>query len=109
VATSWMHAHKFPQHYSSRDDGLDGVVAALFEGAEDRNQHRLAVGALPAAVAVAVLANNHRRPDRPFRRIVVESSAGLIQKRELVVLMTPQPLDQTLRMAVLPGRVDQLL
>ena len=91
------------------DDGSDGIVAALFESAKDRHQHGLAVGAALTPVAVAVLANDHCRADRPFARVVVERNARLIEEREQIVLMTPQSLDETLCVGAFPGRVDQLL
>jgi hypothetical protein len=54
------------------DDGLDRVVAALLERAEDGHQDGLAVGAPLTPVAVAIFADDHRRaagarlPDSAF-------------------------------------------
>jgi len=56
------------------------IVTALLEGAEDGHQDGLAAGATGAAVAVAVLAHDHRRSDRPLRHMVVEGNALLVEK-----------------------------
>jgi len=45
-------------------DGVDGVVAAFFEGEEDAHEDGLDVGAALAAVAVAVFAKDDRRRKR---------------------------------------------
>ena len=79
------------------DDGLDGVVAALFEGAEDAHQGCLAVGAAIAAVAEAVFADDDRRTNCTFGGVVVERNVRLIQKREQIVAMATQSLDAVRR------------
>ena len=90
------------------DDGLNRVVAALFERAEDAHQHGLAVGAALASVAVAVFAEDHRRADRSFGVVVVEGNSGLIEEREQVVLMPPEALYQASGVGVFPRPVDEL-
>ena len=89
-------------------DGGDGIVAALCQSAEDAHQHGLAVGALLAAVAVAVFSNDDGGANDSLRMIVVEGNARLIQKREQVLAMTAQAFDQTFCLLVFPGRIDQL-
>lgn len=66
------------------DDGLNAVVAALLERAEDARQYGLTVGTALASVAVAVFAKDHRRADRPFGVVVVEGNSGLIEERDAV-------------------------
>jgi len=48
--------------FDGGDDGADGVVAALCECAEDAHQDGLTIGAVLAAVAVAVLAEDNLFP-----------------------------------------------
>jgi hypothetical protein len=76
------------------DDGLNRIVASLFEGAEDAHQHGLAFGAPLAPVAVAVLAEDDGRPDRPFGVVVIEGNSRLIEEREQVAAVPPQSLHQ---------------
>lgn len=63
-------------------NGLHGVVAAFFQGEENAHEDRLRVGALVAAVAVAVFADDDRRADRSFGQIVLEGDVGVILERE---------------------------
>ncbi len=88
---------------NSMDDGRNGIVAALLEGTENRHEDCWGVRTPLTAVAVAVLAKDHRGPDGPFGSVVLEGNVGLIQEGVQVVLMSPQPLDQPPRVRVFPG------
>ena len=90
-------------------DGGDGVMATLFQGAEDAHQDGLTIGATLAAVAVAVLSNNDGRADDPLGMVVVERNPRLVQKREQVLAMTTKTLDEAIRLRVVPWRGDQLV
>ena len=52
------------------------VQAAEFEGAVDAHQHRLGGGAALAPVALAVLAQYHRRTDLPLGEVVLPVRLG---------------------------------
>ena len=86
-----------------------GVVAAFFQGEEDAHEDGLHIGAVGAAVAVAVFADDDRRADGPFGEVVVEGNFGVIQEREQVVAMPAEALDQPPRLGTVPRRVDHLL
>ena len=88
---------------------LDGIVTALLQGEEDAHENSLHVGALRAAIAIAVLAQNYGGANGPFRQVVVEGNAGLVQKREQFVVMAPEPFDQAPGLRVLPGCGDHFL
>ena len=89
-------------------DGGNGIMAALFQRAEDAHQDGLAVGASLAAVSITVFANDDGRANGPFRMVVVEGNARLIQECEQIVAMTAQAFDQTFGLPVFPRRIDQL-
>ena len=78
-------------------------MTALFQRPIDAHQHSLRVGAALAAIAVAVFADDHRRPDGSFGRVVVEGNRGIVEKRQEVVAVTAETLQQPLRLLVLPG------
>ena len=90
------------------EDGFEGVVAALFEGAEQGHEDGLAVGTGVAAVAVAVFANEDGGADRAFGVVVIERDAVAIEEREQVILMTAQAFDETLRIWLIPLRRDEV-
>ncbi len=91
------------------NDRLHRLVTALFERAEYGHQHRLRIGADFAPVAVAVLADDHCRTHLSLRVVVVERDSIVIEKRKQVGLVPSQALDQSPRLAVAPGRLDQRL
>src|SRR5512135_2122524 len=84
-------------------------MASLLQRAIDAHQYRLSVGSPLAPVAVAVLADHHCRTNRSLGVVVVEGNIRVVQERQQVVAMTPQPFDQTLRLRVVPRRGDQLV
>jgi len=84
-------------------------MTTLFERAIDAHQDPLDLCALLASIGVTVLANDHRRTDSPFGEIVVKGDARLVEEREQVVAMTPQALDQPLRLRILPRRGNQFV
>ena len=81
----------------------------VFLGSQDGHQDGLAVRPALAAIAVAVLADDHRRADRPFGAVVLEGDVRLAQEREHVVPVAAQALDEPPGVPVRPGRVEQLL
>ena len=85
------------------------MIASLFQGAINTHQHRLGVRAPSAAIAIAVLANQHGSANRPFGMIVVERHAGFVQKRKQIITVTTQTLDQTAGFWVLPRRFNPTL
>ena len=85
------------------------MVTALLECPVDTHEHGLQIGALLAAVGVAVLADDYGRSNHPLGVVVVERNLGVIEKREQLLGMTPQTLDQSAGVGVLPGVRDQLL
>ena len=70
------------------DDGSDGVVSSLLECAEDAHQDCLAVSTALTAIAIAVLADDDGRPNRPFSMVVVEGNRRVVEECEHIVLVT---------------------
>ena len=62
-----------------------------------------------AAVGVAVLPHDHRRAEDPLRVVVVERDLGMVQEREQLGLVPPQPLHQPPRVPLLPRLRQQLV
>jgi len=91
------------------NDRLHRLVAALLESAEYGHQDRLRIGADFAPVAVAVLADDHCRTHLALGVVVVEGDSIVIEKRKQVGLVLSQALDQSPRLAVAPGRLEQRL
>jgi len=79
------------------------MVTSLFQCAIDAHQHRLGIRASLAAIAIAVLTDQHGRSDRTFRMIVIKRHTRFVQKREQVILVTSQPFDQAAGFLVLSG------
>ena len=59
--------------------------------------------------AVALCADYFARTNPPVCRVVIKRHIRPVQKGKLIVLMTPQTLDQSLGMAILVGGGQQLL
>ena len=85
------------------------LVAALLESAEYGHQHGLHIGTNIAPVAVAVLADDHRRTHLALGVVVVERDSVVIEEGQQVGLVSSQALDQSPRLAVVPGRLEQRL
>ena len=90
------------------DNGADGIVAALFEGAEDAHHDGLTIGSVFTAVAVAVFSEDDGRVNRSLGVVIVKGNALLIQEREQVASVSPQAFDQTLCVGVFARPVDHL-
>jgi len=78
--------------FDGRDHGADGGVVPLFECAVDTHQDGLTIRAVLAAVPVAVVAEDDRRPNRGLGAVFVQRNALLIEGREQLVPMAPQAL-----------------
>ena len=74
----------YPQILAKSRQGADGVVAALFERAIDAHQDRLGVGSEVGPIALAVLANDHGRPNRTLGMVVVKRNMVIVQECEQV-------------------------
>ena len=84
-----------------RVDLFERVESASAQCAEDAHENGLGVGAVSGLVAVGVLAQNHGGPDLALGEVIVGRHAGMIEKREQVALMPPQPLDDALDVSVI--------
>src|SRR5579872_2967804 len=84
-------------------------MTSLLERTINTHQDRLYVGSTVASIGVAVLANDDRRADGPLRQIVVEGHSRLVEEREKVLAMTPQPFDQPFCLSVVPRRCDHFV
>lgn len=83
-------------------------MAPELQGAVHAHQHRLRRRAALAAVRLAVLAQNHRRPDLSFGVIVLERHVLVVQEREDAVPVLAQTFGQSLRVVVLIGLLGHL-
>ena len=85
------------------------LVASFPKGAKDAHQDRLRVCALARSIPIAVLAHDDGGTNFSLVQVVVKRDSLLVQKRENVILMPTQTLDQTFGMRIFPGGVDLLL
>jgi len=84
-------------------------VTAQLEGAVDGHHDGLHVGALLAAVAQRVLANDDRRTNLALAVVVVSADAIVIEEGKQVIPILDEPLDQPLGVGVFPRRRDDFI
>ncbi len=92
---------------NSVGDRLQRVVAPPPQRAVDAHQHRLGDGSAVRAVRLAVLPQNHRRPDLPLGEVVLERDLRIVQERKDVIAGATQTLEQPPGVGVVRFRGDE--